>query len=379
MQTTQYSSLQDFGDFLGRAGVWALLGGVIGLRGSKLGWCAFLGATVDKGLGLGVTEGIVMAVEKQRQEQERQKYLAQLMETLRPINLEPVKATPPIVPSLSLPGVKQELSPLASPPDADKDHQWREVIVPPSVVLILGGRGSGKSALGYRQLELHRYSLTPYVVGLSKQGQKLLPDWIGVVECLEDLPSKSIALVDEAYLWYHSRESLSSASRDMSRILNLSRQKEQTIIFVSQEARQIDRNIVSSANVLIFKELGMLQLEFDRKELSRLVTKAKQALETIEADRRGWSYVYSPDAGFEGLLENSLPTFWNKNLSHIFAAGGETSATKVPKKATREELMLKAKELYASVKSFDKVANMIGRSKGTAYNYIRDYPYSPAD
>ena len=35
--------------------------------------------------------------------------------------------------------------------------------------------------------------------------------------------------------------------------------RNQSLIFVSQEARQVDRNIASSASEMIFKEMGILQ------------------------------------------------------------------------------------------------------------------------
>ena len=161
------------------------------------------------------------------------------------------------------------------PPQLEPDSKWREVIVSPAVVLILGKRGSGKSALAYRLLEIFRHRLAPYVVGAPSRARQLLPDWIGIVPTLEGLPNKCIALVDEAYLAYHARGHMSQESKAMSQILNLSRQRDQTLIFVAQEARQVDKNIASAASVLAFKELGMLQLEFERPELRKLVAEAQ--------------------------------------------------------------------------------------------------------
>jgi hypothetical protein len=258
---------------------------------------------------------------------------------------------------------------------AEVDSRWREIIIHPSVVLLLGKRGSGKSALGYRLLELFRYGLTPYVLGVPTEGRKLLPDWIGTAQGLDEIPVKSIVLVDEAYLLYHARESLAAHSRQMSRILNLSRQRGQTIIFVTQEARQIDRNISSSANVVVFKDLGMLQLEYDRPELSRIANNAKQAFARVAGDRRKWSYVYSPECDFMDLLENTLPSFWSGGLSRIFGAGAEPSHLQLPKPLTVEQRIQKAKELHQKGLSYGTIAKTLNVTKGTAFNYVKDYPY----
>jgi hypothetical protein len=277
------------------------------------------------------------------------------------------------VASSAMPALEQPNGLIGQPFEADL--AWQSKIIHPSVVLILGKRGSGKSALGYRLLELNRYALTPYVLGLPRQGQGLLPDWIGVVQNLDNIPPESIVLVDEAYLRYHSRESLAASNIEMSRVLNLSRQMEQTLIFISQEARQVDKNIASSANVMVFKDLGMLQLEFDRPELSRIATQAKQALEKVKGDKRRWSYIHSPDKDFLGLLENSLPSFWNNKLSHVFATGVEKSATKLPKMMALEEKIAKAKELHKAGWSLSQIANYFGVTKSTVFNWVHGYPY----
>ena len=218
--------------------------------------------------------------------------------------------------------IEKMMEGLSSAPILEPDAKWRDVVVPPAVMLIVGKRGSGKSALAYRLLELLRYKLAPYVVGAGSQGRKYLPDWIGMAPDLESLPFNTIALVDEAYLPYHSRRSMAEESMAMSQILNLSRQRNQTLIFVTQEARQVDRNIASSATVIAFKEMGMLQPEFDRPELRKLVGQAQESFGNIRGERREWSFVYSPDADFLGLLENELASFWKPSLSRLFAAVG---------------------------------------------------------
>ena len=77
-------------------------------------------------------------------------------------------------------------------------------------------------------------------------------------------------------------------SAAMSKLLNLSRQRNQTLIFVSQESRQIDRNIASSASVVVFKELGMLQQEFERTEIRKLAIEADIAFAGMGKGKCAW-------------------------------------------------------------------------------------------
>ena len=257
----------------------------------------------------------------------------------------------------------------------DPDGKWREVIVPPAVVLVLGKRGSGKSALAYRLLELFRYQLSCYVVGAPAKARQLLPDWIGIVPALEDLPNKSIAVVDEAYLAYHARESMSQESKAMSQMLNLSRQREQTLIFVAQEARQVDKNIASTASVLAFKELGMLQPEFERPELRKLMAAAGEGLRGTSGDKRKWAYVYSPDADFVGLLASELASFWKPSLSRLFAAEGTPAKSRTAERITPKEKAQIARGLRDQGLSYSQISHRLGVSKSTVANYLKGYPY----
>jgi len=326
-------------------------------------------------------------------QQRRQRRVQQEMAAIRDSSSDPwVKIL--LGPSLA-PGEASDRHPASAPPDSlphelgqfqidpvqravsptEPDAPWREALVHPAVVLILGKRGSGKSALAYRLLELFRYRLTPYVVGAPDPARRLLPDWIGMAPSLDAVPAKSIVLVDEAYLRYHARESQARQSREMSRLLNLSRQREQTLIFVTQEARQVDRNIASSASVVVFKEPGSLQLEFERRELRRIAEQARVAFAAVGKDRTRWSHVFSPDADFSGMIENALPSFWSRKLGRIFAAGQGGETARSPSRITPAERRARANDLRAQGWSYAQIAKALGVSKATAVNYVRGYRY----
>ncbi len=104
---------------------------------------------------------------------------------------------------------------------------------------------------------------------------------------------------------------------------------------------------------------------------------AKLAFETISGERKKWSYVYSSDADFNGLVENTLPTFWSQKLSRMYGQGTshEKASEKHPSQMTLEQKKEKTKELYEKGWSLSRIAIYLGVSKSTVYNWIHDYPY----
>ena len=156
------------------------------------------------------------ALERERLRQrflatEKDAYIESIMEGWKRARSTPaIEAVPEPAPLIASGSTIERAGLLLPGPGPDNDARWRDVIVPPSVVLILGKRGSGKSALGYRLLELFRYQLTRYVVGIPGNARKPLPKWIGIAPTLEELPMKAIALIDEVYLHYHARGSMAA-------------------------------------------------------------------------------------------------------------------------------------------------------------------------
>jgi hypothetical protein len=114
-------------------------------------------------------------------------------------------------------------------PDANllETSRWLKIIKHPTIILILGARGSGKSVSGYKIAEYLRPIADIYVVALPRKARRLLPEWIGSVPRIEDAPPSSIVLIDESYTQFHSRTSSSDRARVLSNLINLSRQRGQ--------------------------------------------------------------------------------------------------------------------------------------------------------
>ncbi|MDA1280898.1 MAG: hypothetical protein O3B95_12835 [Chloroflexi bacterium] len=75
----------------------------------------------------------------------------------------------------------EESAPVSAGSSPDPEIPWHKTVPHPSAVLLLGKKGSGKSALAYRLLELFRFRADAYAVGLPEKAAGLLPEWIGTV------------------------------------------------------------------------------------------------------------------------------------------------------------------------------------------------------
>jgi hypothetical protein len=126
-----------------------------------------------------------------------------------------------------------------------RGFQWLRILSTRPRILILGGQGTAKSCLAFWLLEILHPRCPCFVYRLPAEGASFIPPWLGIVNELNRAPPGSIVLVDEAYLSFFSRESQTRQNREITRIVNLARQKNLGLIFVAHEARHIDKNILS--------------------------------------------------------------------------------------------------------------------------------------
>lgn len=196
----------------------------------------------------------------------------------------------------------------------------KNIIQHPSIILIIGRRRYGKSALGFNILEnFHNERKLPtYVVSLPKEKHHLLPDWITPVETVEKLPDNCVALIDEGALKYHAYMWGAKETVVMDRVISVSGQKDQTFIFITHTMRKFAITLLLDVDILLCKNPSLLHSKLERSEVRKLVDKVAKEFNKLPRDEvKKSTYVISDD--FEGFIRNKLPSFWSEDLSKSYA------------------------------------------------------------
>ncbi len=180
--------------------------------------------------------------------------------------------------------------------------------------LILGARGSGKTACALKLLE-NVYAKTQkkcYAIGFLKEE---MPSWIEVVENISEIKNNSLVIIDEGGVLFSSRRAMTNANKLMSDLLLISRHKNLSIIFISQNSANLEINAIRQADYLVLKPTSLLQKDFERKKIQEIYEGIAKDFEKYKNDKTV-AYIYSDE--FKGFVRNPLPSFWNVRISKSF-------------------------------------------------------------
>ena len=251
-------------------------------------------------------------------------------------------------------------------------NNWLRILKPGSVNLVTGRRGSGKSSAGHKMLEYTRFRGPCYIVGFPKQAQKELPQWVGIISEIREAPPGATILLDEGPLFFSSKESMSQQNRKLLSDIVLARQREHTLIIITQDSSYIDKNVLRAIDTLIIKEPAPLQLKMDRPEIRVFLEKAARAFSEIEHDKRAFCYVAFSPSGFTGMAPITKASYWNERLSRAYASGIDLGLKREAKSLTKQEKMRLALDLHQKGQSVREAARQLGVSKSTVCNWIKE-------
>jgi len=208
--------------------------------------------------------------------------------------------------------------------DDERLSRWLNVVEYPSVGIIFGKRGFGKSALGWFLLDYlsRKYNTDAYILGLPAQKYHLVPAHIGklTMNNISNLPENCVIFVDEGALHFYAREWHKDTHKIIDKMLSISRHKKQILIMATHYPRKLDINIITDSDFLLFKKPSRMHIMYGhRGELRSLFLKVERRFEGLPNDAQK-RYVYAISDNFEGMLENPLPSFWSEELSNSFSS-----------------------------------------------------------
>ena len=222
-----------------------------------------------------------------------------------------------------------------------KAPDWEKILEQPFVGLILGQRGAGKTALGHRLLEVfgEDTSRQAYILGFPEHLRDELPDWIEVLPpdtTRETWPEDSVVLVHEAHQLLHARRSQNAENVEIDELVTVSRHRNSTVIFETQQSQRLDRNSVTAVDAIILREPALLQAEFERKQMRKIVREAEEVFEqytnTVEEDGYTWreksdealkhAYIHSDRFIGEYPYEIELADHYNEDISKAYSETG---------------------------------------------------------
>jgi len=245
---------------------------------------------------------------------------------------------------------------------------WLDSLELGKVILILGKRGSGKSAFALKLGEyLYAVHEVPvWLVGIPEDVSVYLPRWVSIAQDIEQVDLGAFIIVDESGLQYMAMRYQSDANTVMRRLLMIARHRKQSLVFICQVASDVDKAVVRQADTIVFKQPTLMQPKNDRPEVRDTAARALKVFDALPKDEK-LRTAYIHDGDFVGVLQCDLPDYWREELSFAFAnvplndtATGQPDTTTALSELDQAELKRKALEMRRDGVSYRTIARQLG-------------------
>jgi len=201
------------------------------------------------------------------------------------------------------------------------------------VVVIMGFRGEGKTALACRIMQewQKRYKMGGAILYFPQRMRKLLPSWVKRADSIDKLPKDSVCIVDEAAQEAHARRFQAGANIDLEELASLSRQRNQLILLVSHHSRKLDVSLITDSDLLLYKKPTEAHYLFERSEVQPITRKVLDEFYKVKGSTKPWAYVVDLHHLKLGWLKFRLPTFWDERISTWVGLIGKEKGRKAKK------------------------------------------------
>ena len=201
---------------------------------------------------------------------------------------------------------------------ADTKMSFKDSFPFPGVIVVMGKRGSGKTATAMWVMEQY-HKKNPKIGGVVHKApsamKKLLPNWVQTTRNIKHIPHNSVVIIDEAQQSANARRSSSNDNLDLANLVALSRQCNQLIILISHHSRKLDMVDIMDASRIIWKCPTVGQIMFERKELQPFCQRAVMKFQGLKGNKLKSAYVMDFENLRFGFTPAKMPDFWNNGIS----------------------------------------------------------------
>ena len=210
-----------------------------------------------------------------------------------------------------------------------KKTSWKKIPTQ-GLVIINGHRGEGKSALGWwiAQEMLKRTKKQVATFGLAMAARKLFPkrgfgrggiNHVTTVDKVNRM-KPSIIIVDEAAFIAGSRDAMSSTNKEWLKLIAICRHKDHLLIFIHQQSRQLDVQIMMDADLVLMKRPTQLHIREARPSFAPEIQEAYDLFNRMRGDTKKKVYVVDYHYGAKAMLPAYMPTWWNSKVSKAYSS-----------------------------------------------------------
>ena len=223
----------------------------------------------------------------------------------------------------------------------DVDFRFNDAFPAHGVVVLMGDRGQGKTALAYYVMhERHKRSngrIGGAVLMAPHALRKELPDWVASPQQIMQIPHDVTVIIDEGQQVAHARRPMNDGNLELANLVALSRQRNQLIIIISHHSRKLDMLNVMDASRVIWKKPLASHVMFERKEIKPFTNRALLAFNAKAGDPRKWAYVMDFQTLRFGFVQSKMAPWWTEAMSTGLATlGQQAGETNSPKKKRKK-------------------------------------------
>jgi len=245
----------------------------------------------------------------------------------------------------------------------DEYLAWLDSLEMGKIVLILGKRGSGKTAFAFKLGEyvFAVHGCPVWLVGIPEEIAIYLPNWINIAQDVDQVDPGGFIIVDEAGLLYMAMRYQSDTNTQMRRLMGIARHRKQSLVFISQVAADVDKSVIRQADCSVFKQPNKMQPKNDRPEIREAAGLALKVFEPLSKDEK-MRTAYIDDDDFTFVLQYDLPDYWREELSFAFAnvSLGEGKNEETENAFEQADFKLKALEMRRNGLSQRQIAGALG-------------------